>query len=123
MVVVITGLIASVAPALLIQVNRFFMLARVRANLQSEARAVMYIMTRELRQAQSTSIVIDQAANQPYYSRITFTKKQGTTMTFYQSGSSLIRKVGTNTVTLTKSLSYWPSPSPAPTTWDSSPSR
>ena len=83
------------------------MLSRVRANLQGEARAVMYIMTRELRQAQSDHITIDQAAGQPYYSRIVFTKEGAVnSITFYQSGNSLIQKVGTNTVTLSKSLSY-----------------
>ena len=106
MVVAITGIIASVAPLLLVQVNRFFVLSRVRADLQGQARGIMYIITRELRQAQNATITIDQASGQPYYSRVTFTKQQGTTMCFYQSGGKLMQQVGTNIHTLTTSLVY-----------------
>ena len=105
-VVAIMAAIASVAPVLLIQANRFFMLSRVRADLQGQARAVMYVITRELRQAQSGTITIDQVSGQPYYSRITFTKEQGVTMCFYQKGNKLIQQVGTNVQTLSTSLVY-----------------
>lgn len=106
LVVAILGIMASIAPTLLMEVNRFYVLSQVRANLQGQARSIMYVVTRELRQAQSATISIDQAAHQPYYSRITFTKQQGTTMQFYQSGGTLIQKVGTNVNTLTTHLVY-----------------
>ncbi|MCX5787900.1 MAG: prepilin-type N-terminal cleavage/methylation domain-containing protein [Elusimicrobia bacterium] len=106
MVVAIIGIVAAVGPALLIQANRLFVMSRVRIDLQGEARSVMYVLTRELRQAQNASIVIDQASGQPYYSRISFTKQQGTAMVFYQSGNKLIAKTGAKTQTLTTHLGY-----------------
>ena len=106
LVVAIMGMIAAVAPTLLIQSNRFMMLSRARADLQGQARGIMYIITRELRQAQSGTITIDQVSGQPYYSRITFTKQQGTTMCFYQSGNKLMQQVGSNVHTFTTSLTY-----------------
>ncbi|MCX5797375.1 MAG: prepilin-type N-terminal cleavage/methylation domain-containing protein [Elusimicrobia bacterium] len=106
MVVAIMGMIATVAPALLLQANRAFILSRVRTDLQGQARGIMYIITRELRQAQSATITIDQASGQPYYSRITFTKQQGTTMCFYQQGNRLMQKVGSNIHMLTSCLTY-----------------
>ena len=105
-VVAVMGIIASVGPALLVQANRFFMLSRVRADLQGQARGIMYVITRELRQAQSTTITIDQASNQPYYSRINFTNQNGTNMIFYQNGNRLMQQVGNNVHTLTTSLTY-----------------
>lgn len=107
LVVAILGILSSVGANLLLQANRFFIFTRTRLDLQREARAAMYVMTRELRQAQSNSIIIDRAAsNQPFYSRITFTKIQGTTMTYQQSGNQLQQVVGNQRITLSKNLRY-----------------
>jgi prepilin-type N-terminal cleavage/methylation domain-containing protein len=90
MAVAILGIIASVGATILLQTNRYFILTRTRTDLQRQARAALYVMTREIRQAQSATIVIDRAAtNQPYYSRITFTKPNGTQLIFAQSGNKL----------------------------------
>ena len=106
MVVAIIGIVAAVAPALLIQASRLFVMSRARVDLQSEARSVMYVVTRELRQAQNASIVIDQVSGQPYYSRVAFTKQQGTGMSFYQSGNKLFVKTGSQTRMLTNHVAY-----------------
>ena len=107
MAVAIIGIIASVGASVLLQINRYFILTRTRTDLQKEARAAMYVITRELRQAQSNTIILDRAStSQPYYSRITFTKIQGTTMTFQQNGNKLQKVVGNSTITLTDHLSY-----------------
>lgn len=107
MVVAILGIISSVGASLLLQTNRYFIMTRTRLDLQREARSAMYVMTRELRQAQSNSIVIDRlSATQPFYSRITFTKIQGTTMIFRQSGNLLQMIVGNNTRTLSSHVRY-----------------
>lgn len=105
--VAVVGILATMSSQILLQVNRYFIMSRTRLDLQREARAVMYVVTRELRQAQSDSIVIDRAtASQPFYSRITFTKVQGTTMAFQQNGTNLVMTVGTKTKTLSKSVRY-----------------
>ncbi len=105
--VAIIGIVSSLGARMLIQANRYFILTKARTDLQKEARGAMYILTRELRQAQSASIVISRAsASQPYYSQITFTKEQGSSMTFQQSGNQLVMKWGSHTETLSKNLRY-----------------
>lgn len=106
LVVAITGVLFTIAPSLLIQTNRFFIFSRAKTELQQEARAAMYVMQRRLRQADSDSITIDRATNQPYCSRITFTTAQGATYTYFQSGKELRETVGTRTKTLTKNVKY-----------------
>lgn len=107
MVVAILGIMSSVAANLFLQTNRYFIFTRVRGDLQREARACMYLMTRELRQAQSNSIIIDRSStSQPFYSRITFTKIQGTTITFQQNGNKLEQVIGNQKTTLSKNVRY-----------------
>lgn len=105
--VAVLGIVATMGAQVMLQVNRHFIISRTRLDLQREARAIMYIITRELRQAQESAITIDRAAtSQPFYSRITFTKIQGTTMAFQQSGTSLVHVQGGKTRTLSKNLRY-----------------
>ena len=104
-VVAIIGIVVSVGPGLLQQFQRFFFLNNTRVALQRDARAAMVVMTGRLRQAESTSIIIDQAPSQPYYSRITFTDIDNNHVQFYQSGKTLYMVDG-GTRTLTSSLRY-----------------
>lgn len=107
LVVAILGILSTVGPLLITQTNKFFLMTTTKADLQKEARAAMYVINRALRQAQSNSITIDRlAAGQPFYSRITFTKIQGTTMSFHQNGNQLIMTQGTNIKILTKNVRY-----------------
>ncbi len=106
MVVAIIGILASVGSRVMLQVNRYFILTNTRADLQSEARAAMYVINRNLRQGSIGSITIDRAASQPFYSRLTFTKITGNTMIFSQSGTNLVQTVGTKTRTLSKNVKY-----------------
>ena len=105
LVVAILGIIASIGANILLQVNRYFILSQARLDVQKEARAAMYVMTRNLRQAQSNTILIDRAAGQPYYSRITFVVNT-TTMTFEQQGNELIQSVKGGQIPLSKNLQY-----------------
>src|SRR5581483_5249351 len=67
--VAIIAVTASIGAALLKQVNRFFILSKAKSDLQKEARAIMYVVSREIRQAQSATIVLSRASGaQPYYS-------------------------------------------------------
>jgi prepilin-type N-terminal cleavage/methylation domain-containing protein len=106
MVVAIIGILASVGSGIMLQVNRYFIMTNTRAELQREARAAMYLMNRNLRQGSIGSIVIDRAASQPFYSRLTFTKITGSQMIFSQSGTNLIQTVGGKTRILTKNVKY-----------------
>jgi len=105
--VAILGIVSSISAKIMIQANRYFILTRTRRDLQGEARGVMYVITRNLREAQNATITIDRlSTSQPFCSRITFTKIQGTTMTFEQSGNQLIQVVGGKSHTLSKNLRY-----------------
>jgi prepilin-type N-terminal cleavage/methylation domain-containing protein len=108
LVVAIVGILASVGANIFLQVNRYFILSNTRLEIQREARATMYMISRDMRQAQSSTIVIDRAsASQPFYSRITFTKIQGgDPVSFYQDGKNLVESVGTTTSILSKNVQY-----------------
>ena len=106
LVIAILGIVSSLGATLFIQVNRYFILSKAQIALQQEARSVMYVMAKELRQAQSANIIISQAGGQPYYSEITFTEEQGKTVTFLQNGNLLEMVNGSDTQILSKDLYY-----------------
>jgi len=106
-VIAVIGIMAMITPRILSTSTQFFILGRTKIQLQQEARAAIYVITRELRQAQSNSIIIDRGTStQPYYSRLRFTKIQGTNVTMTQNGSSLILTEGVNVSTMTQNLAY-----------------
>ena len=107
LVVAILGILSTAGAQLMTQANRYWILTSVRVDLQKEARSIMYLISRNLRQAQSGTILIDRvSSSQLFYTRITFTKIQGTTMTFHQNGNQIIQTVGSNTKILSKNLRY-----------------
>jgi len=107
MVVGIVSTLFTVAAPLMLQANRQFILNRTRVELQQEARSVMYVMTRNLRQATSESITLSRAnTSQPFYSKISFTKQQGTLMVFQQEGTTLYQVFGASKRPLSRNLKY-----------------
>ncbi len=106
LVIAIIGIVSSLGAVMFIQVNRYFILSKAKIALQQEARSVMYVMAKELRQAQSSTIAITQASGQPYYSEITFTEQEGNTVTFLQNGKSLEMINGNDTQVLSNNLFY-----------------
>ena len=103
----IVGIVFAIGAPLLNQANRLFILSRTRVELQGEARSVMYVVTRTLRQAQKSTITISRAnSNQPFYSKITFTKEQGNIMVFQQEGVNLYQVIGGGKRPLSKNLKY-----------------
>ena len=105
-VVAILGVVVSTAPTLLLQVRRFFFLNNARIELQREARTNMELVTRRLRQAQSSTFVVNQLSGQPYYSRIAFTDIDGKANIYYQNNKGLYSVVNGSTRTLTTNLRY-----------------
>ncbi len=105
-VVAIMGVLVMIAPNLYRQVRKFFFLNNARIDLQREARTVMELVTRRLRQAQPTTLVMDQVSGQPYYSRIAFTDIDSKATVYYQNGKNLMMVVNGSTSTLTANLRY-----------------
>jgi prepilin-type N-terminal cleavage/methylation domain-containing protein len=106
MVVAVIGVLAFLAPQVMTQTVKVFILQKAKLALQREARAATYVITRELRQAESNTIIIDQASGQPYYSRIRFTLIEGSSVTIAQNGTSLVLTRGNTVTTLTTDLAY-----------------
>lgn len=105
-VVAILGIIVMFGPDAMTQITRFFILNRARIELQQEARISLSNITQSIRQAQSATVAIDQASGQPPYSRIAYTQIDGAAVTYWQSGTDLLRQVGTNQATLSRDLRY-----------------
>jgi len=113
---IVVGIVSSlfaVGAPILLQANRQFIMVRSKVQLQQEARGIMYIITRALRQAQSNSIVITRVdGNQPFYSQIKFTTEQSSStavsnsMTFQQEGTTLYQVIKNHKRILTTNLNY-----------------
>lgn len=105
MTVAIMGIVFALGPALLLQMTRFFRQNRARVEIQRDARNVLDLINRNLRQAKASTVVVDAASGQPPYSRIAFTKAQGNALTFYQQGTTLYMVSG-GTKAISSNLRY-----------------
>jgi len=106
MVVAIIGILATVAPTMMIQMQNFFLMTSARYEIQRDARTTLDTVNRYLRQAVATSVVMDTPAGQGPFSRIRFKNVDGRYMEFRQSGSSLVQVIGTATSVVSKNLIY-----------------
>jgi prepilin-type N-terminal cleavage/methylation domain-containing protein len=106
MVVAILGILATVAPTMLIQMQNFFLMTSARYEIQRDARTTIDTVNRYLRQAVATSVVMDTPAGQGPFSRIRFRHVDGRYMEFRQSGSKLIQVIGTATSVVSQNLIY-----------------
>ncbi len=102
----ILGLIAMMGALVLVQIQRFYMQNSAQLAMQGETRAAFDLMTRSLRQAQSSTIVIDNLAGEKPYSRISFTKQSGVAVSFYAQEGVLYTSFGSNAKPLAKGISY-----------------
>jgi prepilin-type N-terminal cleavage/methylation domain-containing protein len=102
----ILGVMASVGPSIMININRFYLMNRTRIAIQQEARSVMSIVNRSLRQGRTSTITIDNYSGQPPFSRISFRKIQGEAISYYQHNSNLYVVDSGSTRTLTKNLRF-----------------
>lgn len=106
MVVAIIGILASVGPTLLIGMQNFFLMTSARYEVQRDARSTLDTVNRYLRQAVSSTIVIDTPASQGPYSRIRFKHVDGRYMEFRQNGNQLIQQIDNRNSTITQNLAY-----------------
>ena len=106
MVVAVVGALAMVGPRLMIQLQNFYLLTTARNEIQRDARTVLDIVNRFIRQAKHRSIIIDSPAGAGPYSRIRFTHQDDRSFTYYQDGDKLIQIVDGNKTTLADNLVY-----------------
>ncbi|MBI4063787.1 MAG: prepilin-type N-terminal cleavage/methylation domain-containing protein [Elusimicrobia bacterium] len=111
LVVAVSAILMSLGPALLINITRFYRLQIARANIQKSARICIDRVSRLLRQASATSVVITQRAGQPPNSWLTFTIDQGEGALvgdygIYQEGANLKFMKNGSTSTIADNLRY-----------------
>lgn len=111
LIIVITmiGILSLSVSSVFIQIWRFYRITLAQKELQEEARTIMEIITRNLRNAKSDTIVISRYdVNQPPYSKIDFSTIDGTNYSYYQINRVLYQKIGQQAPkVLSKNLSYF----------------
>lgn len=106
MVVAIIGILATVAPTMLIQMQNFFLMTSARYEIQRDARTTLDTVNRYMRQAVASTVVMDKATGQGPYSRIRFRHVDGRYMEFRQSGSNLIQVIDNAQTVVSTNLIY-----------------
>lgn len=107
MAVVISSILISVAIPLVRTMNENIMMSKTRLTLQQEARNVMAMLNRFLREARASSIVISRYNSlQPFCSYIKFTTIDSKTYELYQEGQNLVLKQGSMVNILSNDVRY-----------------
>jgi prepilin-type N-terminal cleavage/methylation domain-containing protein len=106
LVVAILGIVSTVGPVMMTQLQNFYLMTTARNEIERDARSSLDIMNRMIRQAKDGTIVVDQPTSGGPYSRIRFTLVDGRYCEFRQSGSSLIQQLQGTTSTVSKNLVY-----------------
>lgn len=106
MVVAIIGILATVVPTMMTQMQNFFLMTSARYEIQRDARTTLDTVNRYLRQAVASSVVMDTPAGQGPYSRIRFRSIDGRNMQFRQNGKQLIQVIGTAESVVSSNLIY-----------------
>lgn len=90
-VTAIISLIGLVTPKLMQQSSEFFLMNRSRLEMQQDSRMIVSHVTRNLRQAIASTIVISQNAGLPPYSMISFQKRNKSPNANAPEGGDLVR--------------------------------
>lgn len=110
MTVAIIGIVISFSAPLMYQATNFWKLTSARYAIQRDVRTSLDMINRFARQAQSATVVIDNASGQPPASRIQFqyTNTAGDTVpvSFYQSGKKLYMSNNGRVSLLSEYLAY-----------------
>ncbi|MDP3542934.1 MAG: type II secretion system protein [Elusimicrobiota bacterium] len=106
MVVAIIGILATVGPTMLTQMQNFFLMTSARYEIQRDARTTLDTVNRYMRQAVATTVVMDTPAGQGPFSRIRFRHVDGRYMEFRQQGSRLIQVIDTAQSIVSNNLVY-----------------
>lgn len=107
LVVIVASIIMVTVIPLVKTINENIMMSKTRLTLQQEARNIMSMLNRFLRNAKASSIVISRFDNQqPFCSYIRFTTIDSKTYEFYQNRKQLILKQSNMTRVLSNDLRY-----------------
>jgi prepilin-type N-terminal cleavage/methylation domain-containing protein len=108
--VAILGALTTVAAPMMMQITNFWRLTSARYNIQRDVRTALDMMNRFTRQAQASTVVIDNVSGQPPYSRLRFnyvnSSGNDVVMYFYQQGKDLYMNNNGNIRVLSSNLAY-----------------
>ncbi|OGS44736.1 MAG: hypothetical protein A2539_03885 [Elusimicrobia bacterium RIFOXYD2_FULL_34_15] len=101
--IVSVSIIAMALTSLFLKFIQFWQLSSAKTDIQRDGRTAINAINKNLRQADASSIVVDRYdANQPPYSRISFTKNNQIYV-YYQQDQTLYEVIN-STISLAKSL-------------------
>lgn len=106
LVVAILGIVSSIGPLLLNNLQNFYLMTTARNEIQRDARVALDTINRYLRQAKYTTVTIDTPGSGGPYSRVRFSHVDGRYVEFRQEGNNLIHMVNTNRSVLSRNLYY-----------------
>lgn len=104
--VAIVGVLAMVAVPLLVNTTNFWRQTTARNDIERDVRVSLDVINRMVRQAQKSTVTVDQVSGQPPFSRITFTTIDGRIISFYQTGSILYQKFGDSISVLSRNVGF-----------------
>jgi prepilin-type N-terminal cleavage/methylation domain-containing protein len=110
MTVAIMGIVMGIAAPLMLQMTNFWRLTSARYAIQRDVRTSLDTINRFTRQAQSATVVIDNASGQPPFSRIRYnytnTDENTVVVSIYQDGKKLYINNNGSISMLSDSLAY-----------------
>jgi type II secretory pathway pseudopilin PulG len=107
-IIATVGILSIAVSNLLLYIWRFYRISFVQKNLQEEARTIMELITRNLRNGKHTSITIGRLdSTQPPYSKIDLTTIDGHRVSYYQKNRSLYENVDGNLKVISKNITYF----------------
>ncbi len=107
-VVTMFGILTLSVSSMFSHIWQFYRLTWAQKELQEETRVIMELITKNLRNGISDSIVIDRYDDtQPYYSRVSFYTINGHRVSYYQIDRKLYQKIDGNLKILSKNITYF----------------
>jgi prepilin-type N-terminal cleavage/methylation domain-containing protein len=106
LVVAIVGVLAMMSVSLMINMTNFWKQTTARNDIERDVRVSLDVINRMVRQAQKSTVTVDQVSGQPPFSRITFTTIDGRIISFYQTGNILYQKFGSNISVLSRNVGF-----------------
>jgi len=103
--ITIVGIIGLGVGTLFTKGMQLWQMNKAKAEIERDVRTALDLIIQNIRQAEDSTIVIDRYdANQPPYSRITFTSVKGGTISYYQKGTELFQNTAAGDYRLMENL-------------------
>ncbi len=107
-VVTMIGVLSLSVSSIFYNIWQFYKMSYAQKELQEEARVIMELIRRNLRNGISDTIVISRYDDtHPYYSKIDFNTLDGSRVSYYQIDRTLYQEIDGNKKVLSKNVTYF----------------